>query len=108
MDNKENRYVKIPGQVQVGGVIYPVFHVDRVDGNAIGESFIARGDIRIAHKFDRNETQSESQKVNTFWHELVHTILGTMGKTKLNSDEEFVCTFSSFLCEATKQCFFKE
>lgn len=108
MDKKENSYSKIPKQVQVGGVEYPVLHVERIDNNAIGESCVARGDIRIASKFDRDETQSESQKVNTFWHELVHTILGTMGETKLNNDEKFVCTFSSFLCEATKECFFKE
>lgn len=102
------QYTKIPKRIQVGGVVYPIIEVERVENNAMGESLMVRGDIRIASKVNRDDKQSDEQKYNTFWHELVHTILGTMGNERLNRNEEFVCTFSSFLCEATKNCYFKE
>lgn len=41
--------------------------------------------------------QCESGKLNTFYHELTHAILATMGETELDANEKFVSTFSSFL-----------
>ena len=40
--------------------------------------------------------------LNTFLHELTHTILDTMGEKELSSNEKFVSTFSSFLTEAIR------
>lgn len=47
----------------------------------------------------RNDEPTEASKRQTFFHELTHSILGTM-KHELNNDEQFVSTFSSFLTEA--------
>jgi hypothetical protein len=37
---------------------------------------------------------------DTFWHEMVHTILRDMGEHRLNSNEAFVTKFANRLTEA--------
>jgi len=37
---------------------------------------------------------------DTFWHEMVHTILKDMGEHRLNSNETFVTKFANRLTEA--------
>lgn len=90
----------IPKSYNVGGQKIEVRMVDRCDCNTVGMAFLECGYIEIANYFNRGLVQSEGSKVNTFYHELVHTILGTMGAEQLDDDEKFVCTFSSLLCEA--------
>ena len=74
--------------------------VDRCDGNKAGCALLEAGYIEIADKFNKDCKQSEGSKINTFYHELVHSILGTMAEEDLNYNEKFVSAFSSFLCEA--------
>lgn len=102
------KYVKIPKNFQVGGQEVSVNHVERCNNNCIGECELGRGAVDIAYAYSKDSVQSEGSKVNTFYHELTHAILTTAGYTKLNNDEQFVCTFSSFLCEAMKNAYFKE
>jgi hypothetical protein len=40
------------------------------------------------------------QIADTFWHEIVHTILKDMGEHRLNSNEVFVTKFANRLTEA--------
>ena len=40
------------------------------------------------------------QIADTFWHEVVHTILRDMGEHRLNSNEAFVTKFANRLTEA--------
>lgn len=91
---------RIPKEYKVGGQKIEVRMVDRCDNNCIGMEFLASGYIEIANNYNKDRIQSEDSKVNTFYHELVHTILGCMGKTDLNENEEFVNTFAGFLTEA--------
>lgn len=91
---------KIPTSYHVGGQKMNVEYVDRIDNTeSLGDCCVAASRIRIANNFNGMQ-QSESSKTNTFFHELVHSILGTMGAEDLNHDEKFVCTFSGFLTEA--------
>lgn len=99
-------YKKIPDDFKVGGQRMEVRRVDRCEGNDLGCCFLAGGYVEIADKCNKDDTQSESSKINTFYHELTHSILKTMGEEKLNNDEKFVCTFSSFLTEAMENAFF--
>lgn len=92
--------MRIPNSYHVGGQKVEVRKVERCDNNCAGLSCVAGGWVEIADIFDKDEKQSESSKINTFYHELTHTILATMGEHELNNNEKFVCTFSSFLCEA--------
>ena len=91
---------RIPKEYKVGGQKIEVRMVERCDNNCIGMEFLASGYIEIANNYNKDRIQSEDSKVNTFYHELVHTILGCMGKTDLNENEEFVNTFAGFLTEA--------
>ena len=91
---------RIPKEYRVGGQKIEVRMVNRCDSNCIGMEFLASGYIEIADYYNKDRVQSEDSKVNTFYHELVHTILGCMGKNELNENEEFVNTFAGFLTEA--------
>lgn len=101
-------YKKIPSKYSVGGQDMEVRLVERCEDNAIGTCVPASGYIEIAEKHSKDSIQSQTSKENTFYHELTHSILRTMGKTELNNDESFVCCFSSFLTEAMKNAYFKE
>ena len=101
-------YTKIPKSYKVGGQLMEVRQVERCDENDLGSCFLAGGYVEIADKCSKDDTQSESSKVNTFYHELTHSILKTMGNDELNNDEKFVCTFSSFLTEAMEKAYFQE
>ena len=94
-----NNDIKIPARIKVGGQTIEVRKVERLDRNYLGECRVAEGVIEIAEKYNRNTPVSETCQINSFFHEVVHSILGTMGEDELNNNEKFVCTFSSFLTE---------
>ena len=101
-------YTKIPKSYKVGGQIIEVRNVERCDSNNVGTAFLAGGYIEIADRCNKSDTQSNSCKVNTFYHELTHTILDTMGESELSGNEKFVSSFSSFLTEAMEKAYFEE
>lgn len=101
-------YKKIPSNITLGGQEVEVRNVERCDGNAVGESHLCEGFLEIANNFNKVAIQSESSKVNTFYHELIHCILVTMGETELNGNEKFVCCFAGFLTEAMRNAKFEE
>lgn len=92
---------KLPNKFTVGGQEIEVRIVDSIDGSKLGTCSVAEGAVRIAKTFNGRE-QSESSKLNTFCHELTHSILDTMGEHELSANERFVCSFSGFLAEAMK------
>ena len=102
------KYFKIPKTYQVGGQTIEVRRVERCSDNTIGECCVASGYIEIADLHGKDFLQSQGSKENTFYHELVHSILRTMGETEINDNEKFVCCFSSFLTEAMKEAYFIE
>ena len=91
---------KIPDEFNLGGSNIKVNVVDRCDNNALGNCLLAASRIEIADLCNKDTKQSESNKLNTFFHELTHSILDTMGENELSTNEKFVSTFSSFLTEA--------
>lgn len=97
---------RIPNEFSVGGQRIKVRNVERCSDNTVGECCVAAGYVEIADKFNKDNTQSEDSKINTFYHELTHTILDTMGEKELSSNEKFVCCFSSFLAEAMQAAYF--
>ena len=86
----------IPKKIRIGGQDISVVNKERLDNDILGEICLAEGVLQIADTF-RNIKQSESSKINTFIHELVHGILDTMGEFELSGNEKFVSTFSSLL-----------
>lgn len=101
-------YKKIPSKYQVGGQEMEVRLVERCENNKLGLCCVARGRVEIADIFNKDTPCCESGKVNTFYHELTHSILDTMGEDELSANERFVSAFSSFLTEAMKNAYFKE
>lgn len=93
---------KIPKSLTVGGQDIEVKQVEICEESDLGNIILGQGEIQIANNVSRNIPQSETSKLNTFYHELTHAILRTMGEYELNSNEKFVCTFSGFLTEAVR------
>lgn len=93
---------RIPKRFHVGGQDIEVQSVDICENSCVGDCWLAQGVIQIADYASRGVKQSETSKLNTFYHELTHAILRTMGETELNDNEKFVCTFSGFLTEAIR------
>lgn len=91
----------IPSEFQVGGQDINVIEIEKCQNDSLGTCCVAEGVIEIARTF-RGKTQCESVKLNTFYHELTHAILDTMGETELSANERFVNSFSGFLTEAIK------
>lgn len=102
MTKEELINMKIPTKFRVGGQDINIRRVKFCEDGAIGNALLAQGEIQIADKVSRGVDQSASSKYNTFWHELTHSILVTMGEYELNKNETFVCTFSGFLTEAIR------
>ena len=90
----------IPKTFQLGGQEMQVEIVKRLNGNCLGQCTAASGLIQIAQKYNSDSIIPKSIQVNTFYHELVHAILFTMGERDLDDNEKFVSCFASFLTEA--------
>ena len=100
--------MKIPTKFRVGGQDIVVKMVELCEDSDCGNTLLAQGEIQIAEKISRGVDQSASSKYNTFWHELTHSILITMGEYELNKNETFVCSFSGFLTEAIRSLEYEE
>ena len=94
--------MEIPGKIRIGGQDIDVCIVERIEGEKLGQICVAEGKMLIADNFSTSK-QSESSKVNTFIHEVVHGILDTMGENELSQNEKFVLTFSSFMVDVIEE-----
>lgn len=93
--------MKIPNKFILGGQEITVIHTDQIEGGGMGDCCIWDSTIKIADNY-KGRPQSDGSKVNTFYHELTHLILDTMGEYELSTNEKFISTFSSFLTGALK------
>lgn len=94
--------MKIPSNIRIGGQDVDVCIVERIDGEKLGQICLAEGKMLIADNFSTKK-QSETSKVNTFIHEVVHGVLDTMGENEMSENEKFVSTFSSFLVDVIEE-----
>lgn len=98
--------VFLPEKISIGGTDLKIEYPEKINNNLLGQVCVAEGVLRIAQKYNctvGDIEQSDSSKANTFYHELTHAILTTMGEHELNENEKFVCAFSSFLASAMQQ-----
>ena len=105
MDKSDN--FRFPSAYYVGGQRIEVSFVDHLPNDNLGTSSVCCGEIKIANKVNEGRDQSPSSKFNTFWHEVVHTILDTMQENELSENEKFVGVFSSMLCEIIRSSEFE-
>ena len=94
--------MKIPSKIRIGGQDIDVCVVDRIEDEKLGRICVAEGKMLIADNFSTSK-QSDTSKVNTFVHEVVHGILDTMGETELSQNEKFVLIFSSFMVDVIEE-----
>lgn len=97
----------IPNEIQVAGVIYAVEQPEYIDTHdALGLISFPEGVIKIAQSYNskgRRPKMMDSQREQTFYHEITHAILYTMGKNKLCDDEGFVDAFAHLLTQVMRQ-----
>ena len=94
--------MKIPNKIRIGGQDINIIIKDHLINEKLGTICLASGELEISEKF-YDSKQSESSKVNTFIHEVVHGVLNTMGENKLSIDEKFVSTFASLLVDVIEE-----
>jgi len=92
---------KIPKKYTVGGQDIVVEIVEKNDGEDYGAFYPVKGLLKI-YKNMEDTPQSDTSMLNTFFHELIHSILRTMGEYELNSNEKFINCFAGFLTEAIR------
>ena len=94
--------MKIPNKIRIGGQDINISIKEHLVDEKLGTMCLASGELEIAEKF-YDSKQSESSKINTFIHEVVHGVLDTMGEDKLTYNERFVNTFASLLVDVIEE-----
>lgn len=96
----------IPDKFSIGGVEINIKHVENeMNGNNFGSTHPFTAEIKIQNVCN-NIPIAQSQKCQTFWHEVVHLILDAMGEKQEDNaeNERFVTCFSNFLNEVMQSC----
>lgn len=86
----------IPESFVVGGQEVKVLFKNQEDMPSIGslgKCNVSNGQILISN------SQTDSSKRNTFFHEMIHSILDTAGYSELSGDERLVSTVAALLME---------
>lgn len=91
---------KIPSKFTIGGQDVIIEYTES-DGGDYGNYTHCMGRLKICNKVG-DTPQSDTAKLNTFFHELTHSILRTMGEYELNNNEKFVNCFAGFMTEAIR------
>lgn len=86
----------------LGGSTIKVVHVNNdMNSSKVGTMDIAHGRVNIVNKYE-NEECSMDYKEATFFHELTHAILFTMGENELSENERFIEGFANLLHQYVK------
>ena len=93
--------MRIPKRLKVGQRWYKVDVIDKMwTKGMMGNTNYDTARIAVATRSTlTNHRYKQEDVYDTFWHELTHAILKDMG-SKLESNEKFVCAFSSRLNKA--------
>lgn len=90
--------IKIPKSFQLFGRTIDVKQVDTLfeETGWVGEANYRSQTVRL-QKSGKNFNLSEDMIEHTFFHELVHHILHSLGEIELSENERFVDTFGALL-----------
>lgn len=90
--------VTLPKEFQVGGKTFKVRMIPTLAKcGALGMARYDDCEIWLEASI-----QNDDMKGITFYHEIVHVILDTMGRNSLRDDEEFVDSFANLLWQIEK------
>lgn len=91
----------IPQSFNLGSVVQTVDMKPFIHDDNVGNQHTSLSKINIALNCTNEPIPVDSQE-NTFYHELVHAILGFMAEHDLRHNEKFVQTFGNLLYEFEK------
>ena len=93
--------MKLPTKIRVGRRWYSVEVVEAMlDKRDMGRVHYHEQRIQLGRTSNITGKQFKPEQIaDTFWHEIVHTILRDMGEHRLNSNEAFVTKFANRLTE---------
>ena len=101
------KQLTLPKKLKVGENWYSVDVAETMKERMfMGEVHYGKRTITLARKSYHGIPLKLSALHETFWHELTHAILESMGRTQLNNDENFVEEFSSRLAKAIQSARF--
>ena len=101
------KQLTLPKKIKIGDNWYSVDVAESMrERMFIGEVHYAKRTITLARKSYHGIPLKLSALHETFWHELTHAILESMGRTHLNNDENFVEEFSNRLSRAIQSARF--
>ena len=94
--------MKLPTKIRVGRRWYSVEVVEAMlDKRDMGRVHYHEQRIQLGRTSNITGKPFKPEQItDTFWHEVVHTILRDMGEHRLNSNEAFVTKFANRLTEA--------
>lgn len=95
------KQLTLPKKLKVGDNWYSVDVAESMrERMYMGEVHYGKRTITLARKSYHGIPLKLSALHETFWHELTHAILESMGRTDLDNDENFVEEFSARLSKA--------
>ena len=95
------KQLTLPKKLKVDDKWYSVDVVESMRNKSMmGEAHYPSQTITLGRKTHHGVPFKLSALHETFWHELVHVILHSMGEDKLNDNEAFVEEFSHRLAKA--------
>lgn len=101
------KQLTLPKKIKIGENWYSVDVAESMrERSMMGEVHYGKRSITLARKSYHGIPLKLSALHETFWHELTHAILESMGRTQLNNDENFVEEFSSRLAKAIQSARF--
>ena len=94
--------MKLPTKIRVGRRWYSLEVVEAMlDKRDMGRVHYHEQRIQLGRTSNITGKPFKPEQItDTFWHEVVHTILRDMGEHRLNSNEAFVTKFANRLTEA--------
>lgn len=101
--------LQVPTTIRVGKHRYSIEVVEAMlRKHEMGRAHYDKRRIEVGRKSNTTgKRYSNTQIMDTFWHEVVHVILNEMGEHSLNNDERFVTEFANRLTQAINTAEFK-
>ena len=101
--------MKLPTKIRVGRRWYSVEVVEAMlDKRDMGRVHYDTQRIQLGRTSNTTGRQFKPEQIaDTFWHEVVHTILRDMGEHRLNANELCVTKFANRLTEAIQHARFE-
>ena len=101
--------VKLPTTIRVGKHKYSIEVVEAMlRKRSVAQVHYPTRKIEIGRMSNvTGKAFSDTQVLDSFWHEVTHAILEEMGRHTLNSDERFVTEFANRLTQVIKTAEFK-